>query len=268
LYDFFVSRSSLLNSALSRPPGLPKPKRRSAHAVAVENIGQRIVTGVYPAGSVLPSWEDLTLELGISRTALREAMQTLAAKGMLQARAKVGTRVLDPSAWNMFDADILSWREAAGLPESSLAMFYEMRQSLEPVAAALAAERRSDADVEALTACAEKLRLESGDVATFVAADVAFHRLILEMSGNPFMRSIGALISTALTASFTASAPTQSAEEGAEVRRQHLDIVDAIARRDAQGASDAMTKVILQGWTRYSDSPLRRIAAVSIAAFP
>jgi DNA-binding FadR family transcriptional regulator len=97
---------------------------------------------------------------------------------------------------------------------------------------------------------------------------VAFHQLILEMSGNPYMRSIGALISTVLTASFTASAPKDSAEEGAQVRRQHLDIVDAIERRDARGACEAMTKVILQGWVRYSGSPLRGIAEVSIAAFP
>ena len=217
---------------------------------------------------MLPSSEDLTRRLVISRTPLREALQTLAAKGMVLARAKVGTRVLPESAWNMFDADILSWREAAGISETSLAMLYEMRQSLEPVAAALAAERRSDADVVELHALATKLILDGQRVADFVAADVAFHRLILEMSGNPFMRSIGALISTALSASFTASAPTESAEKSAHVQRLHLDVVDAIQRHDTQRASDAMTKVILEGWIRYSGSKLRRIANLPVATFP
>jgi DNA-binding FadR family transcriptional regulator len=252
----------------SRRPDPVRLKRRSAHDLAVEEVGQKIVTAAYPAGSILPSSEDLTRQLGISRTALREALQTLAAKGLVSARAKVGTRVLDESRWNMFDADILAWREAAGISASSLAMLYEMRQSLEPGAAALAAERRSDANVEELQAWADKLRLAPDKVAEFVSADVAFHRLILEMSGNPFMRSIGALISTALTASFTVSAPTESLDESSHVQRLHLNIVDAIRGRDSQGASDAMTKVILQGWIRYSGSKLRKIASVSIATFP
>jgi DNA-binding FadR family transcriptional regulator len=242
--------------------------RRSAHDHAVDDIGKKIVAGVYPIGSVLPSSDDLTKRLVISRTPLREALQTLTAKGMVLARAKVGTRVLPESDWNMFDADILSWREAAGISETSLAMLYEMRQSLEPVAAALAAERRSDADVVELRMLATKLILDGESVAEFVAADVAFHRLILVMSGNPFMRSIGAMISTALSASFTASAPTESAEKGAHVQRLHLDVVDAIQRHDTQRASDAMTKVILEGWIRYSGSKLRRIANLPIATFP
>jgi len=247
------------------PPGL---KRRTAHDLAVESLGRRIVSGDYPAGAVLPPADDLARQLGLSRPTLREALQTLAAKGLVVARAKVGTRVRDQSAWSMFDADILAWRQAAGLAEGSLAALYEIRQSLEPAAAALAAERRSDVDVERLAALGEQLRLDAGVVADFVAADVEFHRLVLEMSGNPFMRSIGALISTALNASFTLSAPTQGAAESKEVQRQHLDIVDAIRRRDAQGASDAMTKVIAKGWSRYAGSALRTVAKVGVATFP
>ena len=252
------------------PPAAPRraAKRRSARDISIDSIGQKIVSGAYASGSLLPSSENLLAELGVSRTTLREALQTLAAKGMIEARAKVGTRVLGERHWNMFDADILSWREEAGIPEASLAMLYEMRQSLEPVAAALAAEKRTDADVDALRGWARKLRLEPDRVPEFVAADVSFHMLVLEMSGNPYMRSIGALISTALTASFTYSAPTESAAESAHVQRLHLDVVDAIQLHDAQRASDAMTKVILQGWIRYSGSKLRKIADVQIATFP
>jgi DNA-binding GntR family transcriptional regulator len=57
-------------------------------------------------------------------------------------------------------------------------------------------------------------------------------------------------------------------DESAHVQRLHLDVVAAIRSRDSQGASDAMTKVILQGWIRYSGSKLRKIAGVSIATFP
>ena len=245
-----------------------KLKRRSAHDLAVESLGRRIVSGEYPAGALLPPSDDLARQLGLSRPTLREALQTLAAKGLVVARAKVGTRVRDQSAWNMFDADILGWRQATGLAEASLAALYEIRQSLEPAAAAFAAERRSEEDVARLQALGEKLRLDSGAVADFVAADVAFHRLVLDMSANPFMRSIGALIGSALSASFTLSAPTEGEAESAEVQRQHLDVVEAIRCRDPQRASDAMTKVIAKGWVRYSGSALRKLADAPIATFP
>lgn len=230
-------------------------------------IGVSIVRGAYPIGSLLPSKEELMGRLAVSRTTLREALQTLAAKGMVAARAKVGTRVLEESHWNMFDADILGWRLDIGIPAAFLASLFEIRQTIEPVAAALAAARRSDADVARLRALASGLVLRSGDRSSFVAADLAFHESILGVSGNPFMHSLGALISTALTASFTLSAPTEQPQMSALVQRQHEAIVDAIEARQPQRASEAMMTVIRQGWINYSDSGSTSIARLNVVTF-
>jgi DNA-binding FadR family transcriptional regulator len=251
-------------------PNFPAVRRaRVAHDFALQSIGRAIVKGDYPIGSLLPSKEELTTRLDVSNVTLREALQTLAAKGMIVARAKVGTRVLDESHWNMFDADILGWRLETGLPETFLAMLFEIRQSLEPVAAALAAVRRRDSDVARLRGLAEALVMKPEDETAFVKADVLFHQCVLEMSGNPFMRSLGALIETALTASFTLSAPREHPGQGVRSQRQHMDIADAIAAQDAQRASDAMMTVIRQGWigAHGEGAEIKEISRCSLRVF-
>ena len=242
----------------------PHRRRRSAHDNALEAIGFAIVRGDYAEGTLLPSKEEFIAQLSVSQTTLREAIQTLTAKGMVEAKAKVGTRVLGQARWNMFDADILSWRLRLGMSAELLAMLFEIRQSIEPVAAALAAVRRSGDDVERLEALARHMDLASGDHEAFVRADVQFHQSILEISGNPFMQSLGALIHAALAASFTLSAPTERSEMSTLVQQQHMDIVDAIRERSPQDASQAMLKVIWQGWQNYAGLGLEPIASISI----
>ncbi len=254
-----VAIASVVNGSVRR--------RRSAHDVALQSIGLAIVKGDYPIGSLLPSKEDLMAQLDVSRTTLREALQTLAAKGMVAARAKVGTRVLDERHWNMFDADILAWRLEVGMPAAFLAMLFEIRQSLEPVAAALAAGRRKKDDIARLRELAEALIFTADNRSAFVEADVAFHKSILGASGNPFMQSLCAVIGTALTASFTLSAPTARPELSTIVRQQHLAIVDAIEAGNSQRASDAMMTVIRQGWINYSGMSSTHVATLDIVAF-
>ena len=242
-------------------------RSRSAHDTALNAIGRGIVNGRFPIDSILPSKEELMAQLDVSHTTLREALQTLTAKGMVAAKAKVGTRVLPEAHWSMFDADILAWRLEIGMPTAFLASLFEIRQSLEPVAAALAAARRSEEDIAELRQLLAMLDPDTSDRETFVAADVAFHQLILRASGNPFMHSIAALISTALSASFALSAPPPHSIAGSLVKSQHLTIVEAIADRDAQKASDAMMTVISQGWTTYSGFGSAEVSRLAILSF-
>lgn len=254
------------------PPARPAPlgairRSRSAHDAALNAIGRGIVNGRFPIDSILPSKEELMAQLDVSHTTLREALQTLTAKGMVAAKAKVGTRVLPEDHWSMFDADILAWRLEIGIPTAFLASLFEIRQSLEPVAAALAAGRRSEEDVAELRQLVAVLDTDTSDRESFVAADVAFHQLILRASGNPFMHSIAALISTALSASFALSAPPPHSTAGSLVKSQHLAIVEAIADRDAQKASDAMMTVIRRGWTTYSGFGSAEVSRLTILMF-
>ena len=90
-------------------------KRRGNHAHVVAELGRGIVSGKIPEGSLLPGDAELSARFGVSRTVLREAMKTLSAKRLIEAKAKVGTRVLDRESWNFFDSDVLGWRFEAGL---------------------------------------------------------------------------------------------------------------------------------------------------------
>src|ERR1700722_18840626 len=73
----------------------------------VEEIGLRILSGDYIPAEALPIEPDLMLELGVSRTVLREAVKILAAKGLLESRGKLGTRVRERRHWNLLDPTIL-----------------------------------------------------------------------------------------------------------------------------------------------------------------
>jgi DNA-binding FadR family transcriptional regulator len=238
-------------------------RKLSQHATVARGIGLAIVSGEIAVGSILPAKEVLMARFGVSNTSLREALQTLTAKGLLEARTRIGTWVLDTSRWNMFDADILSWQLEAGVDTAFLARLFEMRQTLEPMAAAAAALRRSDAQAEELVALATRMKEDGHDKDAFTELDVAFHLSLLDASQNPFMRSIGAAIATALAASFLRSGPTDDPTLVSLAHRQHAAIAEAVMRRDPQAAADAMMAVIRQGWS-FAGDPARRIARIEV----
>lgn len=105
-------------------------KRRSNHAHVVAELGRGIVSGKIPEGSLLPGDTELSARFGVSRTVLRESMKTLAAKRLVEAKAKVGTRVLDKASWNFFDSDVLGWRFESGLDFEFIEHLAEMRMAL------------------------------------------------------------------------------------------------------------------------------------------
>ena len=80
------------------------------HMRVADVLGMAILRGDYPTGTVLPSEMQLCEDLGISRTALREALRGLIAKGLLESRPKRGTLVRDQIHWNHLDPDLLRWR--------------------------------------------------------------------------------------------------------------------------------------------------------------
>jgi DNA-binding FadR family transcriptional regulator len=229
------------------PPWRKMAQSRSAHDLVASTIGRGIIEGDFPTGSILPGDGDLMERFGVSRTALREAMKTLAAKGLIESKTRVGTRVLDETRWNWFDPDILAWRLQTGVDIAFLSRLFEIRLALEPLAAAAAACFRSEADLVAIRTAWERMSRLPTTREDFTAADLAFHRGILDASANPFLHSIGSVIEAALAISFMISSPADDDERVLHSSRQHRAIYDAIANRDAQAASAAMTAVVLQG---------------------
>jgi DNA-binding FadR family transcriptional regulator len=213
-------------------------------------IGQNIMRGRFAVGSTLPGDAELMELFGVSRTALREALKTLAAKGLIESKTKVGTKVLDRHNWNMFDADILEWHLEMGVDAQFLGWLFEIRQTLEPFACASAALRRTPGQLERMREALQGMYGCAASRQGFTKSDLAFHQAILEASGNPFLQSIGSVIGAALATSFTISSPVSSDDRFASVMKQHQAVFDAIEQQDPQGASDAMSFLIMEAAER------------------
>lgn len=213
----------------------------------VRAMGLSIVSGEFVEGALLPGEAELMARFGISRTVLREVLKTLAAKGLVVSKTRVGTRVRNRVDWNMFDPDLLSWRVELGMDMRFLNALYEIRLAIEPAAAALAALRRTPEQVARLTALIEAFQRDRHTRASFAEIDLALHLEIIAASGNPFMCAIGAIIEAALMQTFAEKAPIENQAGLAASAREHGAIVTAIVDGDATAAAKAMTDVIETG---------------------
>lgn len=222
---------------------------RNLHSRVLWQLGTAIVRGDYPEGSILPSDTELLARFAVSRTVLREALKTLAAKGMIEARARIGTRVLPRQRWNLFDADVLAWHFEIGPDVALLRSLSEIRIGVEVESAALAAVRRSEEQAAALEACTIRMG-EATTPQQFARTDLEFHRTVAEASGNPFMASISALVELALTAAFTISSPVEDDTAMVATVKAHGRIAEAIRAGDAEEARAAMKAVISEGFAR------------------
>jgi DNA-binding FadR family transcriptional regulator len=216
-------------------------------ARVAEEIGRTIVSGGYPQGGLLPGDAELMEQFGVSRTVLREALRGLAAKGLIQAKARVGTRVRDQAVWNLFDPDVLTWYAHSGVDAAFLAHLGEMRLALEPQAAALAATRRTDEQLATIYDGLSRMAGSGRSREDFADGDLSFHLAIAAAADNPFLFSISTLIKVALAAVLRATSPTDDPERFARSVEWHRMIVDAIATHDAKTARAAMIVVIEDG---------------------
>ncbi|SFE23486.1 FadR/GntR family transcriptional regulator [Roseivivax sediminis] len=229
---------------------------RNSHALVVEGLGHGMVAGQYPEGSLLPNDEELAKTFGVSRTVLREAMKTLAAKGMIEPRSRVGTRVKPRRAWNLFDQQVLAWHLDGDVSPDFLAQLFEMRLSFEPFAAGLAAERAGPEALAALYAQCDAMA-EAKDERAFALADLEFHRCVHEAAANAFFHTVITLIEAAMLVALRLSSPAADPGSKAGSAQRHRDIADVIAAGKRREAEMAMAAVIEEGWDRISRNPVR-----------
>jgi DNA-binding FadR family transcriptional regulator len=229
---------------------LSYPRPLASHDQMARALATEILQGVYPPGANLPPESELLARFGVSRTVLREVSKTLAAKGLVVAKTRVGTKVLDPGHWNYFDADLLAWKVSLGLDGDFRQALTEIRRAIEPPAAALAAERRKDQDLAALRHWLGEMARPRHTPQTFAESDLEFHLAIGAASGNPLMRSIAAVIETALIAAFQLSSPANDRRLQETTVAGHAAILNAIEARDPRAAADAMLAVIDEGHDR------------------
>ncbi|WP_082537522.1 MULTISPECIES: FadR/GntR family transcriptional regulator [unclassified Aureimonas] len=217
--------------------------------IAVE-IGQRIVRGEYPPGSILPNEAKWAEIFKVSRSAVREAVKMLTAKSLLASRPKIGSRVEPRARWNLLDRDVLDWYSA--VPDSArfLAQVQEFRHFVEPEAAALAATRRSEAQMADMSlACREMKAAPSRDI--WMEADIRFHLAILAGSGNDLLLPLGVIVDSALRQLFLFLYPSDV--DLGKVTALHASVERAIRLQRPDAARKAMRQLL-----DYTDAAIAR----------
>jgi DNA-binding FadR family transcriptional regulator len=216
---------------------------RNVHDYLATKLGREIVGGHYQPGDQLPNEVDLRDQLSVSRTALREAYRVLGAKGLIASRQNVGTRVRPRADWNMLDPEVLNWHLEAGPSEDFIVALFDLRQIIEPAAAARAAHLADPELVERIADAFGDMSKDSSGEGDLIGADVRFHQAILAATNNPLVGTLGALIHTALVGSFRLGWP--SAATMSDVRlAQHGDVLEAIRNHQVDEARYRMAMLL------------------------
>ena len=217
---------------------MTEKRLRGVHGQTVEALAGRILAGEIGEGDTL-DLPALRVELDVSLTALREALKVLTAKGMIDARQKRGTFVQPRSSWNLLDTDVMRWQTVADSDHSLFTELTEMRVIVEPAAARLAAERATDADIEALSAAVDRMA-SARDLAATVRADLDFHRLLMAATHNAFLTQVERIIAIGL-------AERDKLVHGSvddDPVPSHRAVLEAISARDPEAAYEAMRALV------------------------
>jgi DNA-binding FadR family transcriptional regulator len=228
---------------MARPAHHNGYPRRNLHGQIVHAIGRQILRGDLKPGDPIPAQVDLPA----SRTAVREAIKVLAAKGLVEARPKTGTRVRARDAWHMLDPDVLTWRHEETPPLRFVRSVTEVRAIIEPAAAAMATTRANAKDLAAIQRA--YLDMEAAappdkpvDVTAFVEADTRFHTAILQAAGNDILEELSRVVAVALRASFEVTSRIPGTAR--DTLPRHRAVADAIRTGRAREAEAAMKRLV------------------------
>jgi DNA-binding FadR family transcriptional regulator len=227
---------------ISEPPRATRGTGRRLHGAVAHKLGTAILSGKYAPGDTLSGEVEFSAMLDVSRTAYREAIQVLTAKGLVESRPKIGTRILPRSRWNLLDPDVLAW-SFAGEPDIGLIRsLFELRGIVEPASAALAATRRDRSDLRIMKAALAAMRRHTLATEAGRAADREFHDAVLTATRNDALIVLSASIGAAVNWT------TQFKQRARALPRNpipdHVLVYDAIAAGDANGASTAMRTLV------------------------
>jgi DNA-binding FadR family transcriptional regulator len=227
------------------------------HQSLARELGTKIVSGEYEPGESLPGEIAASQSHQVSRNAYREAVRILAAKGLVESRQKAGTLVTERSRWNLLDPDVLDWTLSSNPTPSFRDELFELRSIVEPAAASLAAQRRTDQDLSVMEEALEEMRCCDRDSPEGEVADERFHEAIFAAAGNDILCRLASII--AASVKFVAEFK----------REQHIDrdtwpdhktLFEAIKGRRSNHAHDAMTFLIAHAREDIESVPLQRRA--------
>ncbi len=216
--------------------------RAGLHASVLNDLGPAITSGVHPPGTVLHI-DEMTCSYGVSRTVVREAVRVLEAMHLVQSRRRVGVTVRRAEEWNVFDPAVIRWRLASADRPRQLRSLTMLRTAVEPVAAGLAAAAATPAQCRTLTVLAAEMAAagRAADLDEYLVHDVAFHRTMLEASGNEMFARLGDVVAEVL-AGRTEHHVMFSAPDP-EAVTLHVRVAEAIRAGDTEGAEHLMREI-------------------------
>jgi GntR family transcriptional repressor for pyruvate dehydrogenase complex len=205
-----------------------------------------IFSGSIKPGERLPAERQLSEALGVGRSSIREAIKALTVLGVLEVRQGDGTYL--KKADSALLTQVIEWGLLLG--EKQAMDLIEARKEIEVIIAGFAAERCSDEEIEELRAKLNKMN--ESDVNTFIDADVDFHLELAKIAKNGVLKDI--LVSIQSLLRIWIKSVIESAGDTRFSYHYHIDIFEAVARRDAEGARAAMK--------RHMDDAADRLIAV------
>jgi DNA-binding FadR family transcriptional regulator len=207
-----------------------------------EQLGRGIVCGDHAPEQPFPTEAELAQTFGVSRTAVREAVKMLAAKGLVSSKPRQGIRIQPQESWNILDPDILRWSLEGSLSRSVLRDFFQMRIAIEPEAAALGAQLGRPRHLQAIGDALERMRAATPGSTALRSADIDFHVAILYATENRFYIRMRDFVRTALDVSIRFTTPHSHVDNDA--LDMHAAVYRAMQRNRPEAARRAMRQLI------------------------
>jgi GntR family transcriptional regulator, transcriptional repressor for pyruvate dehydrogenase complex len=228
-----VTRETLLRSE--------KIDQRTSKTVQLsKSIAQRIVDGQFPAGTLLASENELSSAYAMSRPQVRQALQRLAATGLIETKHGLGSYINPKERWNLFDSLLLN----AFMQSNNLAAIadelIELRKMVELECSRLAATRITQTELSTLKQWLDQMDTTISNAEAISQADIFFHDTIIRASHNRFLQGIMSYLHDCLARARLLAMKTTTRDERLRIQRQHKAIYTALARHDAEAAQEAM----------------------------
>jgi len=224
----------------SLPEGVPLKKKN-----ILEHLARMIIDGRLSTDAVLPNELALGTHFGVSRTMIRDVLRSLEGKGFILRKTNSGTRVRSIHSWNLLDKEVLDWSCGIFTQSRFLVSLLELRLIIEPQAAALAAIRANDTDLQLIRDNLLRMltpEMASDGVMMDTEADIQFHKAIIKASGNLFVSQFGGAIQGALHHTIYLSNKVNIDHRASY--ECHQRVLACIENRNAKGAYVAMGRVL------------------------
>lgn len=215
---------------------------KNLHGTIARDIGIKIVSGHYKPDEVLNGEIVASNKMRVSRTAYREAMRILIAKGLLEQRPKSGTRVTSREQWHLLDPDVLAWIFDTEPDDTLFTQLFDLRKIIEPEAAARAATYRNKKELAQMAAALDEMAKHGLAFEAGRRADQEFHHTILRASRNMFLASLTSGISAAI--SWTTIFRLRTHNFIRDGVLDHRKVYEAIAKADPVAAHKSMSILI------------------------